>query len=245
MSSLRKAVYRRNHPERPQPLARAKLGILEKHKDYVERAKNRHKKEDTIKKLKEKARLRNKDEFYFSMVRSETSNGVHITNRDDKLPEKTVRLIKDQHLGYINQRESANKKRLEELRSSIHVTSILRDEPAPDDHPLSSCNPKHIIFVDDDSEKVHASEYTIAPSLSEDGPSDKNEAVGKSVRIYANALKKSKDEFYKRLELEKKLKDVQSEYQLRKNLRSKGARIIIGKDARGLRRYAWKQCRKR
>ncbi|THG23445.1 hypothetical protein TEA_022487 [Camellia sinensis var. sinensis] len=48
MSSLRNAVYRRAHKERSQPQSRKKYGLLEKHKDYVVRAKAFHKKEDAL-----------------------------------------------------------------------------------------------------------------------------------------------------------------------------------------------------
>jgi len=49
MSSLQNAIKRRTHKERAQPAARSKFGLLEKHKDYVERARDFHKKENTIK----------------------------------------------------------------------------------------------------------------------------------------------------------------------------------------------------
>jgi U3 small nucleolar RNA-associated protein 11 len=71
-SSLRNSLHRRNHKERSQLAHRSRLGILEKHKDYVKRAKDFHSKQDRIKRLKEKAAERNKDEFYFAMVRSKT-----------------------------------------------------------------------------------------------------------------------------------------------------------------------------
>lgn len=58
--------------ERSQPLHRQKLGLLEKHADYVKRARDFHSKEDRIQKLREKASMRNKDEFYFGMIRSKT-----------------------------------------------------------------------------------------------------------------------------------------------------------------------------
>ena len=53
-------------------MGRQRLGLLEKHGDYVKRAKDYHSKEDRIKKLREKAALRNKDEFYFGMVKGRT-----------------------------------------------------------------------------------------------------------------------------------------------------------------------------
>ena len=50
MSSLKKAMNsaRKVHKERSQPAKRAKLGLLEKHKDYVQRARNFHAKEKRI-----------------------------------------------------------------------------------------------------------------------------------------------------------------------------------------------------
>lgn len=72
MSSLRNSLHRRNHKERSQLAHRTRLGLLEKHKDYVKRAKDFHSKQERIKRLKEKAAERNKDEFYFGMIKSQT-----------------------------------------------------------------------------------------------------------------------------------------------------------------------------
>lgn len=74
-SSLRNSLHRRNHKERSQLAHRSRLGILEKHKDYVKRARDFHSKQERIKRLKEKAAERNKDEFYFGMVKSQTTVG--------------------------------------------------------------------------------------------------------------------------------------------------------------------------
>lgn len=70
--ALRNVIHRRNHKERSQLTHRSKLGLLEKHKDYVLRAKDHHSKRDRIKRLREKAGDRNRDEFYFGMVRGKT-----------------------------------------------------------------------------------------------------------------------------------------------------------------------------
>lgn len=71
-SSLRNSLHRRNHKERSQLSNRTKLGLLEKHKDYVKRARDYHSKQDRINRLKEKAAGRNRDEFYFGMNRQKT-----------------------------------------------------------------------------------------------------------------------------------------------------------------------------
>lgn len=65
-------MHRRNHKERGQLSHRTRLGILEKHKDYVLRAKDYNSKKERIKKLKQKASERNRDEFYFGMVGKKT-----------------------------------------------------------------------------------------------------------------------------------------------------------------------------
>ena len=63
---------RRSSSPRPRPSRRrsSHLGLLEKHKDYKLRAVDFHRKEDALQKMKEKAALKNPDEFYFNMVRT-------------------------------------------------------------------------------------------------------------------------------------------------------------------------------
>ncbi|SPO21340.1 related to UTP11 - subunit of U3-containing small subunit processome complex [Ustilago trichophora] len=115
-SSLRNAVHRRNHKERSQPVGRAKLGLLEKHKDYVLRAKDHHKKRDMLKRLSEKAAMRNKDEFYFGMINSSTRNGVHQHARpSEQLDNDVVALLKTQDVGYVRAQIVAEKKRVKGL----------------------------------------------------------------------------------------------------------------------------------
>ncbi|PWN51216.1 Utp11-domain-containing protein [Violaceomyces palustris] len=118
--TLRNIVQRRNHKERSQPLNRAKLGLLEKHKDYVQRAKDHHSKRDRIKRLKEKAADRNKDEFYFGMINSRTEKGVHIQDRGNQaMDNDVVALLKTQDAGYVRAQIMAEKKRIAGLVSRI------------------------------------------------------------------------------------------------------------------------------
>ena len=72
MSSIRNSLHRPTHKERSQLSHRAKLGFLEKHKDYVLRARDYHSKQERIRRLQQKAADRNKDEFYFGMNKQKT-----------------------------------------------------------------------------------------------------------------------------------------------------------------------------
>jgi U3 small nucleolar RNA-associated protein 11 len=104
MSSLRNAVKRVTHKERAQPAARAKFGLLEKHKDYVVRAKDYNAKRDRLQALRLKASLRNPDEFYMAMNSSRTKEGVHQVEKgkDEVLDNETAAILKTQDLAYIN-----------------------------------------------------------------------------------------------------------------------------------------------
>ena len=133
MSSFKKAAPRRTHQERSQPLARQKLGLLEKHKDYVIRAKDFHIKENAIKKLKQKAAFRNPDEFYFAMINSKTQKGVHIKERSNHFDHDTLTLLKTQDQNYILYQRSINLKKIQKMQQGAQQGKN-----------------EHRIFVDDD-----------------------------------------------------------------------------------------------
>lgn len=116
-SSLRNSLHRRNHKERSQLAHRAKYGILEKHKDYVLRARDYHSKQDRIHRLKQKAANKNKDEFYFAMKNERTVGGVHVKDRGNiAMPVDMVKLLKSQDEGYIRTIKTVGLK----VRSSVH-----------------------------------------------------------------------------------------------------------------------------
>ncbi|CAB4320618.1 unnamed protein product [Prunus armeniaca] len=137
MSSLRNAISRRAHKERAQPESRKKFGLLEKHKDYVERAKAYHKKEETLRRLKEKAAFRNPDEFYFKMIKTRTVDGVHkLENQANKYTPEELLLMKTQDIGYIIQKVQSEKKKIEKLTATLHFL---------DNRPSS----RHVYFAED------------------------------------------------------------------------------------------------
>ena len=66
MAKLVHDIQKKQHRERSQVASRDRLGFLEKHKG-IKRARNFHQKEATLKILREKAKARNPDEFYYGM----------------------------------------------------------------------------------------------------------------------------------------------------------------------------------
>nr|CAD1829543.1 unnamed protein product [Ananas comosus var. bracteatus] len=140
MSSLRNAVPRRTHKERAQPEARKKFGLLEKHKDYVLRARAFHKKEETLRRLREKAAFRNPDEFYFKMINTRSVGGIHRPESEaNKYTPEELMLMKTQDIGYVLQKVQSEKKKIERLNSMLHTL---------DSQPSN----KHVYFAEDREE---------------------------------------------------------------------------------------------
>lgn len=141
MSSFKNAsqAQRRTHRERSQPAYRKKFGLLEKHKDYVIRAKDFNKKKNTLKKLRNIADEKNPDEYYRGMIKSQIVNGKHKSAKDNSLSTETLKLLKTQDANYLNVKLQAEKCKVEKLRSVLHDTK--QDKVNT-----------HIIFVDSDTE---------------------------------------------------------------------------------------------
>ncbi|KAF8445738.1 small-subunit processome [Boletus edulis BED1] len=119
-SSLRNSLHRRNHKERSQLAHRAKYGVLEKHKDYVLRARDYHAKQDRIHRLKQKAANRNKDEFYFAMKKERTVEGVHVQHRGNTtMPMDMVKLLKSQDEGYIRTIKAVGLKKIDKIKRQL------------------------------------------------------------------------------------------------------------------------------
>ncbi|KAH9950901.1 small-subunit processome [Amylocystis lapponica] len=128
MSSLRNSLHRRNHKERSQLAHRSRLGILEKHKDYVLRARDYHAKRDKITRLRQKAAERNKDEFYFGMTREKTryAGGVHVQDRGNSaLPVDIVKVLKTQDENYLRTMRTAGLKKIDRLKNQLSALADL------------------------------------------------------------------------------------------------------------------------
>ncbi|KAJ6520047.1 u3 small nucleolar RNA-associated protein 11 [Mycena sanguinolenta] len=173
---LRNSIHRRNHKERSQLANRARLGILEKHKDYVKRAQDYHSKQDRLTRLRQKAAEKNKDEFYFSMSRQTSKGGVHVADRGNvALPQDIVKVLKTQDENYVRTMRSAGLKKIDKIKAQLMAAADLMkplalendkdvDELEPDEiKTLQDAGiiskrkgkaraPKHIVFVENEDE---------------------------------------------------------------------------------------------
>lgn len=143
-SSLRNAVKGRSHRERGQLAHRSKFGLLEKKKDYVLRAQNYHSKQNTLRRLREKAATRNKDEFYFAMTKQRTERGVHVVESPNQpIPIDAAKLLKSQDEKYIRTMRSSNLKKIEAVKSELKtLVNLLQSH--------STTRDEHFEDLDDD-----------------------------------------------------------------------------------------------
>ncbi|XP_021836114.1 probable U3 small nucleolar RNA-associated protein 11 [Spinacia oleracea] len=229
MSSIRNAISKRAYKERSQPDSRKKFGILEKKKDYDIRAKEYHKKEDTLRRLKEKAANRNPDEFYFGMIRSNTTNGVHRPESEaNKYSPEELLLMKTQDRGYVLQKILSEKKKVEKRRAVLHSL---------DNRPSI----KHVYFAEDSEE---------AKEIQSRSSRDAELRTSGSV---PSAIMRKMKASYKELEARKKrvedLERVYAEMALQKELQKKGRKRKLREDEivspTGRPVYKWRAERKR
>ncbi|KAK7261681.1 hypothetical protein RIF29_27998 [Crotalaria pallida] len=208
MSSLRNAIPRRAHKERSQPSSRKKFGLLEKHKDYVVRAKAYHTKENTLRKLREKAANRNQDEFYFKMIRTKTVDGIHKPESDaNKYTQEELMLMKTQDIGYVLSKVQSERKKIEKLTATLH--SI-------DNQPSNN----HVYFAEDREE---------AKELQSHDPRNKIPLTFDDIPAI---IKRKTERSYKQLEarrnrlnqLEKIYMDMSMQKELQKNGRKRKLR---------------------
>lgn len=149
--TLRKVIKQRVYKERAQPLNRTKFGLLEKHKDYVDRAKRFRIKRDFINRLKAKADERNPDEYCFAMDRAITKDGVYDgriskARLDTQGRYRTMMANKCKHL---MQKAQQGERTVRRLQSSLHLIGA------------NSSVGKHTVFVDGfkDAGKFRADNY--------------------------------------------------------------------------------------
>ncbi|CAI0434762.1 unnamed protein product [Linum tenue] len=212
MSSLKNVLPQRTHKERAQPESRKKFGLLEKHKDYVVRAKAFQKKQETLQRLREKAAFRNPDEFNFGMIKSRTVDGVHRSvGEANKYTQDELMLMKTQDIGYVLQKLQSEKKKVEKLTSVLHSVG---------NQPSTS----HIYFAEDREE---AEEIRSCRAKNNEGSSTAEKPV-------PDHIKRRLAGSYRELEARKnrvtQLEKLYMEMTLQKELQKKGRKRKLRED---------------
>jgi len=223
---MRNAVKRVTHKERSQPHDRRKLGLLEKHKDYVERAKDFHKKRMTINTLKMKAHNRNPDEFYQNMNRSKVVNGVHRSlSEKPPLDLDTLKILKSQDTGYIVHKKATDDAKIRKLQSNLHRIGNVSD--------LSIR--KHLKFVESDNVILET----------EIDSKTKAELEKKIPLRIKRKIEKSYQELEQRTKRSAKLGKALKQLQLQRNMMCKGTKRKIVKNISGVEHaiVKWKRVR--
>ena len=246
MASLKAAMkgHQKAHRERGQLSNRKHLGLLEKRKDYILRAKSFHRKEEALKRLRKKASEKNPDEFYFQMVSSKTKDGVHIKPKDHEVYTKVqIDLMKTQDLNYLNLQKNREAKKIERLKDNLHFL----DEA--DKHTRS-----HTFFVDSKREEndfdaaVHCDSLPNLNSHTDNKPTNdilqKSNCIPISVqKKFTKLRQKSYNELQSRIDRDNNLKKARDGLILQQQLQGKGTvhkKIVDGKVS-----YRWKKIRKR
>ncbi|CAI0431329.1 unnamed protein product [Linum tenue] len=211
MSSLKNVLPQRIHKERAQPESRKKFGLLEKHKDYVVRAKAFQKKQETLQRLREKAAFRNPDEFNFGMIKSRTVDGIHRSvGEANKYTQEELMLMKTQDIGYVLQKLQSEKKKVEKLSSVLHVGN--------------QASNRHVYFAEDraDAEEIRSR------------CAKNNEGTSNAEKPLPDYIKRRLAGSYRELEARKnratQLEKLYMEMTLQKELQKKGRKRKLRED---------------
>ncbi|XP_060639982.2 probable U3 small nucleolar RNA-associated protein 11 [Anolis sagrei] len=235
-AAFRKAAKagQREHRERSQLSSRKQLGLLEKKKDYKLRAEDYHKKQNALRALRRKAQERNPDEFYHRMTRVQLQDGVHLEKpQEEECSLEQQKLIKTQDLKYIEMKRVAEVKKIERLKSELHLLEAEGKQPN-----------KHTFFFDT---KREVQEFDVAAHLNT--PPEllgrvynrptlemlKTEPIrGATLPVQLKKLARQRKSQYnllkQRIERERKMFVVAQKLQTRKDLLDKTRKVKVKKE---------------
>ncbi|KDN36476.1 hypothetical protein RSAG8_10814, partial [Rhizoctonia solani AG-8 WAC10335] len=151
---LRNSLHRRSHKERSQLSHRSKLGLLEKHKDYVLRARDYRSKRDRLRTLKLKAETKNKDEFYFGMNGKKTEKGVEYRGRGGERALEAIKAQLTAMVDLIPTPEDLNELD-DDVVDTLRGAGVLPSEKSGSRKGKGKsvqAAPRHVLFVDNEDQ---------------------------------------------------------------------------------------------
>ncbi|KDR21607.1 probable U3 small nucleolar RNA-associated protein 11 [Zootermopsis nevadensis] len=212
------------HRERHQPESRVHLGLLEKKKDYRQRAIDYHEKQRTLKLLKRRALDRNPDEFYFHMINSHVEDGEHKElEKDDEHTPDQIRLMQSQDIRYVTTKRTIEARKINRLQSQLHLLEA-----------ANQSKNTHVFFVDT---KKEAKQFDVAKQL-DTHPAMlkrrinrlrtatlKNMSLPEMDEAALEKLTAERDKAYieleKRIDREKELRVIQQKLEIKRHLLNK------------------------
>lgn len=243
----KKVFHSREHRERAQPANRVRLGLLEKKKDYVLRARDFQSKKKRLHAMKVKAAYKNPDEFYFGMIKSRVDKATGKVRQEaehEKLSGEVIKLMKSQDLKHIQEMIRTNEAKLENFKAE-HAIVIGKH--------FTSQKPKgnHVKFIEDDEELadliLDCADKKFEAEVSEpDADSDKETDTSVTAESpAASAEDQIVLEYQARLDRIKTLKIAEKKLLQEKMAAAKGRKRKIGEDQNGIPIYKFDQERKK
>ncbi|KAH0951250.1 hypothetical protein HN011_010941 [Eciton burchellii] len=252
MSSWKKVtkMSQKTHRERHQPEARKHLGLLEKKKDFIARARDYQKKQETLKLLRKRALNKNPDEFYFHMINSKLVDGVHHKkDKEDQHTPEQIRLMETRDINYVSYKKNMETRKIDKLQKGLHMIDTANETQN-----------QHIFFADNseikdfdlakklDTHPELLSRRTNRPRLS----AIKNLKLPELNKKMLDKMEQQKHMAYKELEKrinrERELKIVQEKMEIRRLLKDRKTRkpkLIKPETKDSAPIYKWKYERKR
>lgn len=252
MAKLQHAVQKKQHRERSQVNERSKFGFLEKHKDYVKRARDYHKKQNTLKVLRSKVTARNPDEYYHAMNSKKIgADGMLVTQRyadDGVLTTDQVKLLKTQDTNYVRTLRLSEMKKSEKLRNDVMFHASGKHTVFVDDQDqLRNFNPEE--FFNTTADLLDRRENRLSKEqLTQQDSRFVNLNNADNVLMPRESLQKKKFKKLKttmrHIEREQQLAQVEQRMNLQREVMKKGSKKKIVDD-KGNVSFKWKKQRKR
>ncbi|EDO15080.1 hypothetical protein Kpol_431p7 [Vanderwaltozyma polyspora DSM 70294] len=253
MAKLVHNVQKKQHRERSQLTSRARLGHLEKHKDYVKRAQDYHKKEKSLKILREKVKERNEDEYYHGMHSrklDQKNNLLYVDrNNNEDLSNDQVKLLKSQDVNYIRTLRTAELNKIENYRKKnliINSTSLNKES---DNHKVFVDNKNELknfkpeVYFNTSKELLHKRENRLTnDQLLETEFSSFDSTVNESLKRKKLKNLKIMQSHIKR---ESELKNIEQRMNLQREVMKNGSKKKITDPKTGKISFKWKKQRKR